>query len=87
MIRAILLIVLLAWNVPVLADIIGKPRVIDGDTIDVAGQRIPCAAQYHDRGLPSAPSRLQDVLEIEKQRLIILPSALRNKTLTTSDVK
>ncbi len=26
--------------VPALADITGKPRVIDGDTIEVAGQRI-----------------------------------------------
>ena len=40
MIRAILFIVLLAWGNPALADISGKPRVIDGDTIEVAGQRI-----------------------------------------------
>ena len=32
--------VLLAWGAPALADIIGKPRVIDGDTIEIAGQRI-----------------------------------------------
>ena len=32
--------VLLAWGALALADIIGKPRVIDGDTIEIAGQRI-----------------------------------------------
>ena len=38
--RLILLSVLLAWAAPAFADITGKPRVIDGDTIEVAGQRI-----------------------------------------------
>lgn len=40
MIRAVLLIVLLGWGNLALADITGTPRVIDGDTIEVAGQRI-----------------------------------------------
>ena len=38
--RLILLSVLLAWAAPAFSDITGKPRVIDGDTIEVAGQRI-----------------------------------------------
>jgi hypothetical protein len=35
--RLIVLSVLLAWGAPAFADISGKPRVIDGDTIEVAG--------------------------------------------------
>jgi endonuclease YncB( thermonuclease family) len=31
---------MLVWEAPAFADITGKPRVIDGDTIEVAGQRI-----------------------------------------------
>ncbi|MBL6934291.1 MAG: thermonuclease family protein [Alphaproteobacteria bacterium] len=31
---------LIAFSVPVYADVTGKPRIIDGDTIEVAGQRI-----------------------------------------------
>ncbi len=38
--RLIVLSALLAWGAPAFADITGKPRVIDGDTIDIAGQRI-----------------------------------------------
>ena len=38
--RLIVLSILLAWGTPAFADITGKPRIIDGDTIDIAGQRI-----------------------------------------------
>ena len=38
--RLIVLSVLLAWASPAFAEITGKPRVIDGDTIEIAGQRI-----------------------------------------------
>ena len=38
--RLIVLSVLLAWASSVFADIAGKPRVIDGDTIEIAGERI-----------------------------------------------
>ena len=36
----VVLSVLLAWGSPAFADITGKPRVIHGDTIEIAGQRI-----------------------------------------------
>jgi endonuclease YncB( thermonuclease family) len=38
--RLIVLSALLAWGAPAFAEITGKPRVIDGDTIEVAGQRV-----------------------------------------------
>jgi endonuclease YncB( thermonuclease family) len=38
--RLIVLSVLLALGSPAFAEITGKPRVIDGDTIEIAGQRI-----------------------------------------------
>ncbi len=38
--RLIVLSALLAWAAPAIADITGQARVIDGDTIDIAGQRI-----------------------------------------------
>ncbi len=34
------LIILILLPVTVFAEIIGKPRIIDGDTIEIAGQRI-----------------------------------------------
>ena len=37
---AIALLIGLLWPVNALADITGKPRVIDGDTIEIHGQRI-----------------------------------------------
>ena len=37
---AIAVLIGLLWPVPALADITGPARVIDGDTIDVAGERI-----------------------------------------------
>ena len=38
--RLIVLSALLAWAAPAIADITGQARVIDGDTIDISGQRI-----------------------------------------------
>ena len=41
--RALLVIPMLIgllWPVVVLADITGKPRIIDGDTLEIAGERI-----------------------------------------------
>ena len=40
MLLAIALLIGLLWPALALADITGKPRVIDGDTIEVHGQRI-----------------------------------------------
>ncbi len=37
---AIALLIGLLWPVNALADITGKPRVIDGDTLEIAGERI-----------------------------------------------
>ncbi len=37
---AIALLIGLLWPTPARADITGKPRVIDGDTIEIAGERI-----------------------------------------------
>ena len=37
---AIALFIGLLWPVNALADITGKPRVIDGDTLEIAGERI-----------------------------------------------
>jgi len=38
--HAIALLIGLLWSVNALADITGKPRVIDGDTLEIAGERI-----------------------------------------------
>ena len=38
--RFAVLIVLILLPVPASAEITGKPRIIDGDTIEIAGQRI-----------------------------------------------
>ena len=43
----IALSVLLAWTSPAFGDITGKPRVIDGDTIEVAGQRMRLHADFN----------------------------------------
>ena len=40
MLRVVLAVVLLLAPSVVVADITGKPRVIDGDTIEIAGERI-----------------------------------------------
>ena len=37
---AIPMLIGLLWPVVVLADITGKPRIIDGDTLEIAGERI-----------------------------------------------
>ena len=36
----IIALLILAGGLPAHADIYGKPRIIDGDTIEIAGQRI-----------------------------------------------
>ena len=38
------------WVVPAVADVSGKPRIIDGDTVDIAGQRI----RLHGMDAPEA---------------------------------
>jgi endonuclease YncB( thermonuclease family) len=39
--RAIFIFVVwFCWTNPAYADVVGKPRIIDGDTIDIAGERI-----------------------------------------------
>ena len=38
--RFVLALIFLSYSSSAIADVIGKPRVIDGDTIEIAGDRV-----------------------------------------------